>query len=150
MLWLGVVLMWLGVTAVWSCAVGSIAKQSHGTRCVTQCTPSFMCVLPQGMDPSNYAALELELSSLSSVRQFVRDLKAFKSNRPLDRLVCNAAVYLPTDPNVWRLALCCTVATPHTTAPLHHCAPPMRMHEHALLRSRCAFACVSGCACVWL
>lgn len=52
----------------------------------------------QGMDPKRFAVLKLELSSLESVRQFVYDLKAFKSNRPLDRLVCNAAVYLPTDP----------------------------------------------------
>jgi NAD(P)-dependent dehydrogenase (short-subunit alcohol dehydrogenase family) len=36
-----------------------------------------------------------QLSSFDSVRKFVRDLKAFKSGRPLDSLVCNAAVYMP-------------------------------------------------------
>lgn len=51
-----------------------------------------------GLRSSSYAILELELSSLASIRKFVFDLKAFKSNRPLDRLVCNAAVYLPKDP----------------------------------------------------
>lgn len=51
-----------------------------------------------GMKEGNYAILELNLASLASVRKFVFNLKAFKSNRPLDRLVCNAAVYLPTDP----------------------------------------------------
>eukprot|EP00617_Octactis_speculum_P027425 CAMPEP_0185766260 /NCGR_PEP_ID=MMETSP1174-20130828/35803_1 /TAXON_ID=35687 /ORGANISM="Dictyocha speculum, Strain CCMP1381" /LENGTH=389 /DNA_ID=CAMNT_0028449839 /DNA_START=102 /DNA_END=1271 /DNA_ORIENTATION=- len=51
-----------------------------------------------GLPPNKHAILELELSSLASVRKFVFNLKAFKSNRPLDRLVCNAAVYLPKDP----------------------------------------------------
>lgn len=52
----------------------------------------------EGINTANIAVLQLELSSLASVRKFVRDLKAFKANRPLDRLVCNAAVYLPADP----------------------------------------------------
>ena len=41
----------------------------------------------------------LELANLQSVRDFVGNLKAFKGLRPLDHLICNAAVYLPTDPN---------------------------------------------------
>jgi len=43
--------------------------------------------------------MKLELASLQSVRDFVANLKAFKSARPLTHLVCNAAVYRPTDPN---------------------------------------------------
>lgn len=42
--------------------------------------------------------MKLELASLQSVRDFVANLKAFKSARPLTHLICNAAVYLPTDP----------------------------------------------------
>lgn len=42
--------------------------------------------------------MKLELASLQSVRDFVKNLKAFKSARPLTHLVCNAAVYRPTDP----------------------------------------------------
>ena len=44
--------------------------------------------------------LSLFLSSyrLASVRSFVFNLKVFKATRPLDALVCNAAVYLPADP----------------------------------------------------
>jgi len=49
-------------------------------------------------NPNNFAVLELDLASLGSVRKFVSNLKAFKSNRPLTAVVCNAAVYLPTDP----------------------------------------------------
>jgi len=50
--------------------------------------------------PSNtYTVMQLELGSLRSVRDFVANLKAFKSARPLTHLVCNAAVYLPKDPN---------------------------------------------------
>jgi len=40
----------------------------------------------------------LELGSLQSVRDFVANLKAFKSARPFIQLFCIAAVYLPTDP----------------------------------------------------
>uniref|UniRef100_A0A7S1TWC2 protochlorophyllide reductase n=1 Tax=Phaeomonas parva TaxID=124430 RepID=A0A7S1TWC2_9STRA len=47
---------------------------------------------------NNYHIMELELSSLANVRQFVKNLKSYKGNKPLDVLVNNAAVYLPTDP----------------------------------------------------
>lgn len=46
----------------------------------------------------SYTVMKLELGSLDSVREFVFNLKAFKSARPLTHLVCNAAVYRPTDP----------------------------------------------------
>ena len=42
--------------------------------------------------------MKLELANTQSVRDFVANLKAFKSARPLNNLICNAAVYLPTDP----------------------------------------------------
>mmetsp|Transcript_25162 Transcript_25162/g.100146 ORF Transcript_25162/g.100146 Transcript_25162/m.100146 type:complete len:428 (+) Transcript_25162:51-1334(+) len=51
-----------------------------------------------GFPKNSYTVMKLELGSLESVRNFVFNLKAFKGPRPLDRLVCNAAVYLPTDP----------------------------------------------------
>ncbi|KAI3961108.1 hypothetical protein MKX01_035694 [Papaver californicum] len=47
-----------------------------------------------GMAKENYTIMHLDLSSLDSVRQFVDSFK--KSGRPLDVLVCNAAVYQPT------------------------------------------------------
>ncbi|KAM7279431.1 hypothetical protein ACFE04_006565 [Oxalis oulophora] len=47
-----------------------------------------------GMDKENYTIMHLDLSSLDSVRQFVDNFK--RSERPLDVLVCNAAVYQPT------------------------------------------------------
>jgi protochlorophyllide reductase len=46
----------------------------------------------------SYTVMKLELASLQSVRDFVANLKAFKSVRPLNNLICNAAVYRPTDP----------------------------------------------------
>jgi len=51
-----------------------------------------------GIKSTDYTAMKLELASLTSVRDFVRNLKAFKSIRPLNHLICNAAVYLPADP----------------------------------------------------
>jgi protochlorophyllide reductase len=47
----------------------------------------------------SYTVMKLELANLQSVRDFVKNLKAFKSARPLTHLVCNAAVYKPSDPN---------------------------------------------------
>lgn len=47
---------------------------------------------------NSYTVMKLELASLQSVRDFVANLKAFKSARPLTHLICNAAVYRPTDP----------------------------------------------------
>ncbi|KAH9303376.1 hypothetical protein KI387_014959, partial [Taxus chinensis] len=47
-----------------------------------------------GIPKENYTVMHLDLSSLESVRQFVDNFR--RSERPLDALVCNAAVYLPT------------------------------------------------------
>lgn len=47
-----------------------------------------------GMSKENYTIMHLDLASLDSVRQFVDNFK--RSERPLDVLVCNAAVYQPT------------------------------------------------------
>lgn len=52
----------------------------------------------KGMPDNSYTVMKLELASLESVRDFVKNLKAFKSARPLTHLICNAAVYKPTDP----------------------------------------------------
>jgi len=52
----------------------------------------------KGMPEGSYTVMKLELASLQSVRDFVANLKAFKSARPLNNLICNAAVYRPTDP----------------------------------------------------
>ncbi len=46
-----------------------------------------------GMSPANYTILPLDLASLDNVRQFVTAFRQL--GRPLDALVCNAAVYLP-------------------------------------------------------
>jgi protochlorophyllide reductase len=51
-----------------------------------------------GMPDGSYVVMKLELANLQSVRDFVFNLKAFKSSRPVNNLICNAAVYKPTDP----------------------------------------------------
>jgi protochlorophyllide reductase len=51
-----------------------------------------------GVASTEYAAVELQLASLQSVKDLTKDLKGSLGQRGLDRLVCNAAVYLPTDP----------------------------------------------------
>lgn len=49
----------------------------------------------EGFDKSKYTILELDLASFKSTRNFVTKLSQFKKGRPLDTLVCNAAVYQP-------------------------------------------------------
>lgn len=51
-----------------------------------------------GFPDGSYTVMKLELANLQSVRDFVANLKAFKSARPVNNLICNAAVYKPTDP----------------------------------------------------
>jgi len=52
-----------------------------------------------GIKRESFIPLRLELSSLASVKDFVRDLRKFAGkDRPLNHLICNAAVYRPTDP----------------------------------------------------
>lgn len=46
-----------------------------------------------GMTPGSYTIMYINLGSLESVRQFVRDFRA--KGRSLDALVCNAAIYMP-------------------------------------------------------
>lgn len=49
-----------------------------------------------GFDPKLFTVLPLDLASFDSVRSFVKTLKQ-KFPKPLDRLVCNAAVYQPAN-----------------------------------------------------
>lgn len=46
-----------------------------------------------GMAPENYSLMQIDLGSLESVRQFVKNFRV--SGRSLDALVCNAAIYMP-------------------------------------------------------
>lgn len=47
-------------------------------------------------DMSSFTPLYCDLASFASVRSFVKNVEEFKSGQPLDRLVCNAAVYQPS------------------------------------------------------
>ena len=53
----------------------------------------------EGFDPKSFTIMKLDLASFQSVRDFVAELKEFKADKPLDRLVCNAAVYQPSLPD---------------------------------------------------
>eukprot|EP00291_Cryptomonas_curvata_P017777 CAMPEP_0172173342 /NCGR_PEP_ID=MMETSP1050-20130122/12997_1 /TAXON_ID=233186 /ORGANISM="Cryptomonas curvata, Strain CCAP979/52" /LENGTH=276 /DNA_ID=CAMNT_0012845079 /DNA_START=652 /DNA_END=1478 /DNA_ORIENTATION=+ len=55
-------------------------------------------IAEEKLDNGAVAVLKLDLGSLQSVRDFVFNLKAFKSNFPVDSLVCNAATYQPATP----------------------------------------------------
>ena len=51
-----------------------------------------------GLSRTDYVAMKLELASLQSVKDFVRNLRLFMPTRPVNHLICNAAVYRPSDP----------------------------------------------------
>lgn len=46
-----------------------------------------------GISKDSYSIIHVDLASLESVRQFVKDFRA--TGRSLDALVCNAAIYMP-------------------------------------------------------
>jgi protochlorophyllide reductase len=69
----------------------------HTNLCFQSCT-NLAVAKEMGFPDNSYTVMKLELGSLQSVRDFVANLKAFKSARPLKHLICNAAVYRPTDP----------------------------------------------------
>jgi protochlorophyllide reductase len=51
-----------------------------------------------GIKRDAYFPMKLELGSFQSVKDFVSNLKLFLPQRPIDHLICNAAVYRPTEP----------------------------------------------------
>lgn len=52
--------------------------------------------LQEEFNLDDFTPMKLDLASFRSVNDFVNNLNEFKSGRPIDRLVCNAAVYQPT------------------------------------------------------
>jgi len=51
-----------------------------------------------GFDPESFTPMHVELNDFASVRSFCAELDRFKEGKPLDRLICNAAVYQPSLP----------------------------------------------------
>jgi protochlorophyllide reductase len=51
-----------------------------------------------GFDPKHFTAMHCELANYTSVREFCHNLNEFKAAKPIDRLICNAAVYQPSLP----------------------------------------------------
>lgn len=49
-------------------------------------------------DMNSFMPMEVELNSFDSVREFCENLKEFKCDKPIDRLICNAGVYQPSLP----------------------------------------------------
>lgn len=55
-----------------------------------------MIAQEEEFDMSSFTMMKCDLASFDSVKNFVSELTEFKSGKPLDRLVCNAAVYQPS------------------------------------------------------
>jgi protochlorophyllide reductase len=82
-----------------ACLKALLAEKKHFVVCAVRDVQKMNRVAKEeGLDTGSIAVMKLELGNLQSVRDFVQNLRAFKLTRPLDYLVCNAAVYLPKDP----------------------------------------------------
>mmetsp|Transcript_47000 Transcript_47000/g.151742 ORF Transcript_47000/g.151742 Transcript_47000/m.151742 type:complete len:542 (-) Transcript_47000:200-1825(-) len=57
--------------------------------------------LDRDFPADDFTPLQVELGSFASVRAFCKDLERSKLNRPIDRLICNAAVYQPGEAPAW-------------------------------------------------
>eukprot|EP00466_Bigelowiella_natans_P017197 jgi/Bigna1/43170/e_gw1.73.80.1 len=50
----------------------------------------------EGINTENFTPMYVDLASFASVRDFAKNIEDFRADKPIDRLVCNAAVYQPT------------------------------------------------------
>jgi len=55
----------------------------------------------EGFSDDDFTPLQVELNCFASVHEFCGDLNKARLNRPIDRLICNAAVYQPTSTPEW-------------------------------------------------
>ena len=53
----------------------------------------------EGFDMKNFTPLQCDLASFESVRAFSKNVIEYLEGKPIDRLVCNAAVYQPSLPD---------------------------------------------------
>jgi len=78
-------------------AAKSLANEKgwHVIMAVRSYSKAARAAKEMGMKPGSYTIMNLDLSSLDSVRDFVNNLRLL--NRSIDALVCNAAVWYPLD-----------------------------------------------------
>lgn len=55
----------------------------------------------EGFDAKNFTPIKCDLNSFASVRAFAKELGDVTFDRPVDRLVCNAALYQPLAEPQW-------------------------------------------------
>lgn len=75
---------------------GAKALAKRGWHVVMACrdlTKAAAAAKSVGMSPDSYSLMHIDLGSLDSVRQFVKNFRV--SGKSLDALVCNAAIYMP-------------------------------------------------------
>ena len=75
---------------------GAKALADRGWHVVMACRDlpkTELAAVAVGMPQDSYTIMHIDLASLESVRQFVKDFRA--SGKSLDALVCNAAIYMP-------------------------------------------------------
>ncbi|KAJ1442295.1 hypothetical protein B484DRAFT_414837 [Ochromonadaceae sp. CCMP2298] len=68
----------------------------HVVCAVRDCEKMALVAEEEGFEKGSFSVMECDLNSFQSVRTFASQLQQFKCDRPLDRLVLNAAVYQPS------------------------------------------------------
>jgi protochlorophyllide reductase len=77
-------------------ATQALVKEDYFVICAVRDPKKMDAVAKEsGIPKSNYVAMYLELASLQSVKDFVDNIRAFLPQRPINHLICNAAVYRP-------------------------------------------------------
>mmetsp|Transcript_50782 Transcript_50782/g.94954 ORF Transcript_50782/g.94954 Transcript_50782/m.94954 type:complete len:725 (+) Transcript_50782:76-2250(+) len=72
------------------------AKDYHVVGAVRDLEKMKIVAELEGFDMDRFTPMQLDLASFESVKAFAAELERFRGDRPIDRLVCNAAVYQPT------------------------------------------------------
>eukprot|EP00913_Durusdinium_trenchii_P033001 g30894.t1 len=72
------------------------AKEYHVIGAVRDLEKMAVVAELEGFDPERFTAMQVDLASFESVKNFTKAVDKFRGDRPIDRLVCNAAVYQPT------------------------------------------------------
>jgi protochlorophyllide reductase len=77
-------------------ATKALVKDDYFVICAVRDPEKMDAVAKEnGIPKSNYVTMYLELASLQSVKDFVSNLRAFLPQRPINHLICNAALYMP-------------------------------------------------------
>jgi NAD(P)-dependent dehydrogenase (short-subunit alcohol dehydrogenase family) len=73
-----------------------LKEGNHNIICAVRDVEKMKSIIEkENFDKSKLVVAELDLASFDSTRKFASKIKTYTKGKPLDKLVCNAAVYQP-------------------------------------------------------